>query len=91
MNNCFRTNVMIIGCDLTLCNGRVREVGKSPKINFPAANKGEDLRSEGAMCSQNFHSATSDLSQIDWGWDSHTGQPRLSKPSHPALPSLPNS
>lgn len=46
MNNCFRTNVMITGCDLTLCNGRVREVGKSPKINFPAVNKGEDLRSE---------------------------------------------
>ena len=87
MNNCFRTNVMITGCDLTLCNGRVREVGKSPKINFPAVNKGEDLRSEGAMCSQNFHSARSDLSQIDWGWDSHVGQQRLSDiSSRPAQP-----
>ena len=39
------------------------------------------------MCSQNFHSARSDLFQIDQSWDSHTRHLRLSKPSHPALPS----
>ena len=49
MNNCFRTNVTITGCDLTLCYGRVREVGKSLKINFPAVNKGR-IRGQRGPC-----------------------------------------